>query len=371
MKKQSIKKVFALVTGSLLIALVVSILPGGFLVNAERVSARAAKKAVLEYINDDSAKIVELDDKGLDDEVPIYKIKVKTDTSEYVVEVDAKTAETKLNSRKRLDDNTVVALEDFEDFDEFKEFLEDDDYDDFGIDKPTAQAELNQVIQEGKKLAIADYKEAKDNLDKKDEDYKELKTEAKEEFKASKDSLKEIKKDAQAEIKETKKQDNNSNIEDDEDDDKKLVNTVKIDEKQALLIALDKIGITIDNEAVKDLEATNSIKKYRDIFDLEKLEIEMDDDNPPAYEIEVETIDYKYEIIIHATSGKVLDYEREAFIQDKNNDKKVKEEKDDVDDKDDEDDNKDDKKNNKDNNGNNNNGNNDKDKSNNGKGNNK
>lgn len=366
MNKQSIKKVLALVAGSLVIALVVSILPGGFLVNAERVSARAAKRAALEYINDDSAKVIELDDKGLNDGLPIYKVKVKTDKSEYIVEVDANTAETKLNSRKRLDTNTVIAIDDFDDFDDFIEHIEDEGYDDLDIDKPTAEAELNQVIKEGKKLAIADYKEAKDELDKDDEDYKELRKEAQQEFKDAKDTLKEIKKESQEEIKEEKKQNNSNQVKDDKDDkdgdNDELVKNIKISEKQGLLIALERIGITVDNQDLKDLDAANSARKYREIFGLKDLEIEMDDDNPPAYEMTIETDDYKYEITIHATSGKILDYEREALNKTENIDKKIKEEKD-VDGKE-----------NKDNNGNkgnSNNGNNPKEKSNNGKSNNK
>lgn len=357
MIKLNLKKTLALVAGSLVIALVVSILPGGFLVNAERVSARKAKEVALDYINDDSAEIIELDREGLDNELPIYRVKVKTDTSEYIVEIDANTADIKLNSRKKLVDNTVVAVEDFGDFEEFKKHIVKDGYDDFGIDKPTAEAELNQVIKEGKKLAISDYKEAKDDLDKEDEDYKEVKTEAKEEFKDAKNALKEIKKDAQVEIKEDKKQNNGNKVKDDDDDDdddeddkdEKLVKNVKITEKQALLIALDKIGITVDSDDLEDLEDANKVSEYGKIFELKALEIEIDDDNPPAYEIEIKTKDYKYEIIIHATSGKVLDYEREAIEE--VNDKK------DIKDNDDEDDNKS-------NNGKNNNG-----KSNNGKGN--
>jgi len=347
MSKQNLKKVVSLVAGSLVIALVVSILPGGFLASAAKVTEREAKKAALEYINNESAEIIELDDEDLDKELPVYKIKVKTDKGEYVVEVDANTAEVKLNSRKRLDDNTVVVVKDFDDFEKFKEFIEDDGYEDYGIDKPTAQAELNQVIKEGKKIAIADYKEAKDELEKDDEDYKELKKEAQEEFKAAKDDLKSIKKDAQVEIKENKNKAEDDD--EDEDDDDKLVKNVKINEKQALVLALNKIGVTMDSDDLKDLDNADKVSEYKDIFELKSLSIEIDDENPPAYEIEIETKEYKYEILIHATSGKVLAYEREALEEVK---KEVEKDEDEDDVK-----NNNDKKNNE--------------KSNNGKGNNK
>lgn len=355
MKNQNLKKVVSLVAGSLVIALVVSILPGGFLASAAEVSIREAKNVAIDYINDESAEIVEIDDDGLDEDKPHYKVKIKTDKSEYTLVVDAETAEIKLDSRKRLDTAEVVTVKDFDDFEEFKKFIRDDDFDDYGIDKPTAEAELNQVIKEGKKVAIADYKEAKEDLDKDDDDYKENKTLAKVEFKDAKNDLKEIKKDAKEVIK-TEKIDDNDNDDDNEDDDKDqekdIVGKAKIDEKQALIIALKKIGVPVTDAKVSDLAKLNSEDAYEDLFKLTNLDIEIDDDNPPAYELEFEYDGNKYEITIHAISGAILDYERESLDKEKViKEEKVKEEKEDNDDdKDDDDDSE------KTNNGNNGNG---------------
>ena len=96
-KNQNLKKVVSLVAGSLVIALVVSILPGGFLASAAEVSRREAKNVAIDYINDDSAEIVEIDDDGLDEDKPHYKVKIKTDKSEYTLVVDAETAASTTN----------------------------------------------------------------------------------------------------------------------------------------------------------------------------------------------------------------------------------------------------------------------------------
>jgi len=335
MKNQNLKKVVSLVAGSLVIALVVSILPGGFFASAAEVSRREAKNIAIDYVNDESAEIVEIDDDGLDEDKPHYMVKIKTDKSEYTLIVDAETADIKLDSRKRLDTAEVVTSKDFDDFSDFEKFIEKDDLDDYGIDKPTAEAELNEVIRDGKKVAIADYKVAKEDLDKDDEDYKEDKTTAKEEFKEAKDTLKEVKKEAKLEIKSEKNDKIAQNHDDDNDDDKDddkdkkvLVGKAKIDEKQALIIALKKIGVTVDNDDVTKLAKLDSESKYADLFGLKDLEIEIDDDNPPSYELKIEYEDTKYEITIHAISGAILDYERESFSKEKNpKEDKVKEEK--------------------------------------------
>ncbi|OZV13330.1 hypothetical protein CIW83_03745 [Tissierella sp. P1] len=73
--------------------------------------------------------------------------------------------------------------------------------------------------------------------------------------------------------------------------DKKPVVDVKyITEKEAIKIALDKIG---RDAKVEDIE-------------FEK------DDNPPKYEIEMYNKDYEYEIEIHATTGAILKFERDG-----------------------------------------------------------
>lgn len=323
MKNQNLKKVVSLVAGSLVIALVVSILPGGFFASAAEVSRREAKNVAIDYINDDSAEIVEIDDDGLDEDKPHYKVKIKTDKSEYTLVVDAETAEIKLDSRKRLDTDEVVTAEDFDNFDDYVDFIKEDDFDDYGIDKPTAEAELNEVVRDAKKVAIAEFKEAKE-VDK---------TSAKEEFKAAKDDLKAEKKEAQIVIKSEKidNDDDDDNEEDDKDEDrdnKDIVGKAKIDEKQALVIALKKIGITVTNEDITKLAKLDSENAYEDLFKLTDLKIEIDDDNPPAYELEIEYNDNKYEITIHAISGAILDYEREDISTDSNKkQEKVKEEK--------------------------------------------
>lgn len=330
MKSLNLKRALVLVSGLLVIALVVSVLPGGFLVNAENLTRGEAKKVALEYIEDESAKIIEIDDSNLDEEQPYYVIKIKTDKNEYVVQVDAKTAAIKPESIKSLETDNIVTADDFDNFKDFERFFNDDDfiedkeYENYGIDKPTAEADLNEVIRDARKAAITDYKTAKDNLDKEDDDYKQEKAIAQEEFKEAKNILMDVKKEVKEEIKSQKVEDKNNvkpnekkdKIDKDEDE---LVQESKINEKQALIIALKKIGLTINNADVDKLSSTND---YKSLFGLQELEIKTDDDNPPSYELLIEVNNYKYEVTIHAISGSVLDYEREYLGQDDNQDKK-------------------------------------------------
>lgn len=324
MKTKSFKKTLFLVAGSLIIALVISILPGGFLVNAENLTRKEAKKVALEYVEDTSAKIIEIDDSKLDEDQPYYLIKIKTDKSEYVLKVDTKTATIKPESKKSLETNIFFTAGDFDNFDDFEKFIKDDDfigqkeYTNYGTAKPTAEADLNEVLRDAKKVAIADYKTAKDNLDKEDDNYKENKATAQETFKEAKNILTDVKKEVKQEVKTEKVEDKNNKI--DKDDNDELVQKTKISEKQALIIALKKIGLTIDTADVVKLDNLTKVNDYRLLFSLENLRIEADDDNPPAYELLIEVNNYKYEVTIHAISGSVLDYEREYLDQDDDKD---------------------------------------------------
>src|SRR5690606_19532158 len=145
----------------------------------------------------------------------VFEIKEKDlEISKEVVVRDDKDEEDDKNEDKSLA------------FEEFKEHIDyDDDKEEFELDKelyegqkPTAEASLNQLIQQGKKAAIADFKETKD----------------KEKFKEAKEILKEIKKSEKAKIKENK---NNDDIKDKEED-KNIVDKELKTEKQVLLIAL-------------------------------------------------------------------------------------------------------------------------------------
>ncbi|WFA08163.1 PepSY domain-containing protein [Tissierella sp. Yu-01] len=323
MKNQNLKRVVSLVAGSLVVALVVSIMPGSYLVNAEEVSKREAKKIALtelgelKYIDDDTKVSVVIDESNLDKEEPYYILYIRTDEFEYKMKLDAKDLKGNvleiIEKDLETDKEVIVKDEKEEDKDDkkddtntkdhaFYEFKDDIDYDhddkdEFELDKdlyegkkPTDEASLNQLIKEGKKAAIADFKETKD----------------KEEFKEAKEILKEIKKAEKAKIKE----DTNDDA-DDKEEDKDIVDKELKTEKQVLLIALNKIGVKVTSDQVKELNDLNREKEYEDLFKLDDLEIELDDDdNPSSYEIEFRYGNYEYEIKINAVTGAILDYER-------------------------------------------------------------
>ena len=137
-------------------------------------------------------------------------------------------------------------------------------------------------------------------------------------------------------------------------------NTI-LSEKQALIVALKKVEYpNLDNYLRRlNSEDINTEKAYSKLLGLKELDIEKDDENPPAYEFEFIFENIKYEITVHARTGRILEFEAEEI---KNTKKEVKSNE------------KDDDKNIKENNNNKNkniNNNDQKTKSNNGKGNNK
>lgn len=342
MKNQNLKKVVSLVAGSLVVALVVSIMPGSYLVNAEEVSKREARKIALEeleeleYIDDDTKVSVVIDESYLGKEEPYYILYIRTDDFEYEMKLDAKDSKGNVIEiiEKDLETDKEVVIRDKKDNEDdeekenknlaFKEFMDEIDYDhddnidEFELDKdlyegkkPTDEASLNQLIKEGKKAAIADFKETKD----------------KEEFKEAKEILKEIKKAEKAKIKENKNDDA-----DDKEEDKDIIDRELKTEKQVLIIALDKVGVTVTRDQVKELNNLKREREYEDLFGIDDLEIELDDDyNPSTYEIEFKYGDYEYEIKINAVSGAILEYERDRVDADNDYD-------DDEDEEDDEDD---------------------------------
>ena len=103
MKKQNWKKVISLIAGSLVIALVVSILPGGFLVNAAEVSERQAKKIALEELKLDRDDVEEFIVEKITpaDDVPYYKVTVKTNDGDYKVKVLAETQEVEFEDKAK------------------------------------------------------------------------------------------------------------------------------------------------------------------------------------------------------------------------------------------------------------------------------
>ncbi|WP_313755582.1 PepSY domain-containing protein [Tissierella sp.] len=82
---------------------------------------------------------------------------------------------------------------------------------------------------------------------------------------------------------------NSDKIKKDNKNKKTVVDVKYITEKEAIKIALDKIGRDVK---VKEIE-----------FDK--------DDNPPKYEIEMYNKDYSYEIEVHAITGSILKFERD------------------------------------------------------------
>ncbi|TJX15383.1 hypothetical protein E9840_03020 [Tissierella creatinini] len=330
MKKFDLKKIFTMVAGALIIALVVSIVPGGFLASAAEISKEDAEQFALDVLKDED--LIEDDDEVTIKRTTfnrgenIYTIIMRTDDFNYELVVDANDENGNVLKILQIDrdDNTETIIRDlekeeevkeaakkepvFEEFNDFEnmldekkvinknneeaevKYLAEDEYLDHGEDKPTPQAELNEVLRDAKKAAINEFKEAED------------KVEAKEDFKEAKDLIKEVKKATKDDIKVNK---NASEDEDDEDEDTVLIQKVKLTEDQALSIALKSVGLETDSKG------------------LDNESVELDDDNPPVYEVKFtytkDDVETKYEFRIHAQSGKILDVEKEVKEVKQNN----------------------------------------------------
>lgn len=329
MKSIMTKKALVIVAASLVIALVISIMPGGFLVSAAELSRAEAREIALEELKKENIIVddeeVRVGRPTLDENDEFYTVTIKTKDNDYILKINAtnkdgevlEVVEKSVKTGKEVvlkdvdkddkkDDEKEVAKEPgFDSFNEFENLVEDrtpnrvididdEDYIEHGEDKPTPEAELNEVLRDAKKAAITEFKDA------------ENKVEAKEAFKDAKDVIKEVKKNTQELMKDNKKP-----VEDDDDDDKDedipLIKNARISEKEALAIALKS----------KNLNVENIIEKT--------LTIELDDDNPPAYKINFE---YKngndieeYEFVIHAQNGKILEFEMEVIETKKSNSK--------------------------------------------------
>lgn len=330
MKNNKAKKILALVAGSLVIALVLSILPGGFLASAAELSKREARNIAMEELDHNgliNADDIEDIEAKLDRDGKYYTVYVKGSEIGYELKIDANNGEvqdelTKVSREgktelslakvaKESKEEKEVKEQVFEDFEDFlgeaelgkakdlmdkeaiieavkdSDYLKDDEYTE-DYDKNTKEAALNQLLKDGKKAAISDFKAAKDANDE----------DAKEEFKAAKDILKEVKKEEKTSIKEEKQTSKNDDDDDDDDDDKNLIEKAKITKEEALTIALKKVGLDTNSKGLDDKS------------------VEFDDDNPPVYEVKftytIDKVETEYEIRVHAISGTVLDVEKEV-----------------------------------------------------------
>lgn len=251
---------------------------------------------------------------------------IKTDKYEYEVAVDKETGEIKSDLNKKIavkDTNTVAKPNEEKD----------------KVVKTTAEDQLNQELQEDMKDAITEHKDALDDLDKDDEAYKEEKEQIRIDFKDAKDEIK-LERNPELEIKEDKKEATEPDNNDKDDKSVKLVKNLKVEPEEALLIALKSIGFkgTLDNIEIKldadnEYSLLNSELSKLNFNNLKGVEIVLNsEDNPTTYSIEL-----KYEsddeniintIKIHATSGKILDYEKVekvSKVENENIEIKVKE----------------------------------------------
>lgn len=333
MKSIMTKKALVIVAASLVIALVISIIPGGFLVSAAELSRAEAREIALEELKKENIIVddeeVRVGRPTLDENDEFYTVTIKTKDNDYILKINAtnkdgevlEVVEKSVKTGKEVvlkdvdkddkkDDEKEVAKEPgFDSFNEFynkknpttssdmvsldeddndNKYLDEDDYTSHGEVKPTPEAELNEVLRDAKKAAITEFKDV------------ENKVEAKEAFKDAKDVIKEVKKNTQEDIKEDKKS-----------NEKPLVNNDKISEDEAMAIALKSIKVNINNK--------NQLEKVTN------QEIDFDDDNPPAYEIKFEYEGKKYEFLIHAQTGKILDFVEEPLQIRENNKEKEKE----------------------------------------------
>lgn len=318
MKKFDLKKIFTMLAGALIIALVVSIIPGGFLVSAAEISKEDAEGFALDALKDE--ELIEDDEEvtirrtNFNRGENIYTIIIRTDDFNYELIVDANDEdgnvlkilqidrdndkETVIRDLEKEEESEEAAKKElvFEEFNDFEamldekevinknneavevKYLEEDEYLEHGEDKATSQAELNEVLRDAKKTAINEFKQAED------------KVEAKEGFKEAKDLIKEVKKATKDDIKANK---NVSEDEDDEDEDTVLIPKVKLTEDQAKVVALKSKGLESD--------------------DVSGLTAKLIDDNPTAYEVKFKYEDNEYKFLIHAQSGKILEVEIEGL----------------------------------------------------------
>ncbi len=323
MKNFDMKKIFTMVAGALIIALVFTIIPGGFFASAAEVSPEKAEVFAIDALKVENK--IEEDKDGmiikteLNRRESFYTVTIRTDDYDYELIVDANDTAGKVvkiveisvdNETERIirdleeEEEELAKVKEvkepiFEEFDEFKEiadkkdgvnYLDEDDYLDHGEEKPTAQAEVNEVLRDAKKAAINEFKEA------------ENKVEAKEEFKEAKALIKEVKKNTQDDIKE------NKNASEEDDDKKPLVQKNFITEDKALSIALKSLKIDTDN-------------------DIKNISVTLEDDNPPAYEVKFEYEGMKYEFLIHAQTGDILDKDMEGSASSLNKGQENKENK--------------------------------------------
>lgn len=269
-------KKMKLVVGALIIALVISIFPADIFANSiktekaatslrkfkliskEEAESIAIKVAISEGAVKEELKVAEVID-DTENKKPQYYFRLKTLTHVYFVEVNARTGE-------------VIR---------FVEVLLKNDK----VNKPNDKDDLNKELKSDKKEAIKKFQE-----DMKKANNKKL--ENKDDFQENKDKYKQMKKDAIEKFKKAK------------DEIKELKKSDKKDEKP-----INKIKYLTEEEA-KDIAIKKFNKKNIKPEDIKfKLEKEK---NPPAYILEYydkvnKTI---YELVIHATAGIILEYEK-------------------------------------------------------------
>ena len=337
MTKFNLKRALKLVAGSLVIALVVSILPGSFLVNAAEVVNTEERAEVLaiekieEQIDDETVIVTVDEDIKLmdeDEDKPYYLVMVETDEDEkFEVKVFVNTGRVRVKAvevvveeevEEEATEKNVSVFEDFAQFEAFvaEDFIAEKEYTEFNIEKPTVQAGLNELLRNAKLIAIAEFKENED----------------KEEAKANFESAKELIKVTKSKAKEAIKVENKlaTTVKDvkevkDVKDDNRIVESVKLTEAKVILIALNKVGVNIEDAQLKQLDTSD---EYEDIFDdVDNIEINLiNDKNPAVYIVEFEYDEFEYKIKVQSTTGKILDYEKEALeVEKEKKDKEVKE----------------------------------------------
>ena len=285
MFRNLLKKSLPILAGSLIIALVVSILPSGYFAEASKntntnlveqkyITLEEAEQIALKKVNDKSAEIIDFEVE-LTRKEQKYDFEIITSDKKYEIEINAVTGDIIEYQVKSLDKEKVKEYKEKKNiYKEYKKKLENGTIISKYDAKMIALKQVNTKSSHVTRLEIV--------LETKTPHYLIVVRD-----KAHKYTMK-----VEAEtgkvydlVKVAKVSDEWDNSE----KDKPVVELKYITKDKAIEIALAKIG----SKATLD-------------------EIEFDkDDNPPKYEIEMYDDKYEYEIEIHAITGAILEFEKE------------------------------------------------------------
>ena len=357
MKKNTIKKTLQMVIGGMVIALVISLMPGNIFTEASKGFNDAKTYKIKQDIKrtmDQTKYIIEKEaiaiaitkigkDAKLDkiefkvyDNPPKYEVEMHDDKYEYDIEIHAITGEVlefeiEEYERKVVNEEPIIPLKYITKEEAIKialtkigkdaklneiEFEIDDNIPKYEVEMYDDKNEYDVDIHAVTGVVLEFEIEAYKRKDHKEEPTTQLKYITKEE--AIKIALAKIGKDAKLDEVEFENDDNTPKYEVEMYDDKyeydieihAITGVILEFEMEAYKIKDEKEPIIQLKYITKEEAIKIALAKIGKDAKLDEIEFESDD-NPPKYEIEMYDDKYEYEIEIHAITGAILEFERE------------------------------------------------------------